>query len=639
MKTSSLTFLFLFLSYHLYLPQINISGQPKEGFEERIISAVNEIRIIDTHEHLPTEEERLQNPQSIDFSFLFRHYAKEDLISAINDKSFVELFYRTDFSLSDRWELFSPLYESAGNTSYLKVAQIAARDLFGVPEISGETIEDLSIKMKNANKPGWYEKVLKDKAKIDLSIMDMGHKRFDNNYYRHVERFDQYIQISSKAEVFGYGNQQNISVNNLSDYEIVIRKYFEEGIEYGMVGVKSGLAYSRILRFNNVPKIKAEVIFNKLLDGSLINQEEIKTLQDYLMHSVLKLVDEYDIPIQIHTGLQAGNGNTITNSNPTHLSNLFMEYPEIDFCLFHGGYPYGGELSTLAKNFPNVFIDMCWIYVISPSYSERYLHEWLETVPVSKIMAFGGDYNFVEGVYAHSVMAREIVSNVLIEKVRTGYFSEEEAVRAAVKILRDNALRIFKIEGHSKPLDDLKIFNKPGPIRDWWQIHNSGEGFVRNWKVIGPFEYGNGLDTEYPVEEEIIFEKTYNGLVEGVYWNTEVIPESGYLNFISVFSRMYENINPRSKGIAYAYTEIVSPDEREVKITLGSNDGAKIWVNGKIVYNLHVGRNAVPDQDVLNVNLKKGRNKFLIKVENLGANWGLFLRIIDPKKALEFVNF
>jgi hypothetical protein len=439
--------------------------------------------------------------------------------------------------------------------------------------------------------------------------------------------------------VIGYGNQKNISVSNLSEYENVIRKYFEDGIDYGMVGVKSGLAYSRILLFDNVPKRKAEAIFDKMLTGLSINQKEIKVLQDYLMHCVLKLVDEFDIPIQIHTGLQAGNGNIITNSNPTHLSNLFMEYPEIDFCLFHGGYPYGGELSTLAKNFPNVFIDMCWLYVISPSYSERYLHEWLETVPVAKIMAFGGDYNFVEAVYAHSVIAREIISNVLLEKVRTGYFSEKEAIGAAVKILRENALRIFKINGHSKTLTDLEILNKPGPVKDWWKIHKSDDGFVTNWKVIGPFEYGDGLDNQHPVENEIKFDEHYDGLVEDIYWSTEKISRSGYLNFITVFSRMHENLNPKLQGVAYAYTEIESPDDREVKITFGSNDGAKIWVNGSVVYNVHTGRNAVPDQEVININLKKGRNRFLIKVENLGANWGLFLRIIDPGKELEYVEY
>ena len=85
--------------------------------------------------------------------------------------------------------------------------------------------------------------------------------------------------------------------------------------------------------------------------------------------------------------------------------------------------------------------------------------------------------------------------------------------------------------------------------------------------------------------------------------------------------------------------EIISPDDREVKITIGSNDGAKIWINNEVVYNVHVGRNAVADQDVIIVTLNKGKNSILAKVENLGANWGLFLRVIDSQNQLKFVEF
>ena len=152
-------------------------------------------------------------------------------------------------------------------------------------------------------------------------------------------------------------------------------------------------------------------------------------------------------------------------------------------------------------------------------------------------------------------------------------------------------------------MNDLDIFNKPGPIKDWWEIQKSDAGFVRDWRVIGPFNYGVGLENEYPIENEINFEEKYDGLVKNLYWGKEKTSKSGYLNFISIFGKMHEGLNPRMEGIAYAYTEIISPDEREVKITIGSNDGAKIWINDKIVYNLHVGRNAVADQDVLSFDL------------------------------------
>lgn len=639
MKTYLSFFLLIFLYSQVY-SQVQITDLPEKGYEARIQSAVDSIWIIDTHEHLILEEARIDLANEIDFSYLFTHYAKEDLISASNQKGLIDAIYQHKFKEEDRWQLLSAYYPSIRSTGYGRVPLIAARNLFEVPEINKNTISILSQKLKEASKPGWYKYVLKDRSRIELSIQDMGHMKFDSNFYRHVERFDNFIQVSSLSEIIGLGDQQNIRIQSLDDYLLALRKAFEAGLEYGMVGVKSGLAYKRVLYYENVPEDNARAIFDAILDQSPVGTMEIKSLQDYFMHRVLDLVDEYDLPIQFHTGLLAGNGNTLTNSKPTHLTNLFMEYPEVDFILFHGGYPYGGELGALAKNFPNVFIDMCWMYVISPSYSERYLHEWIETVPANKIMAFGGDYSLVESVYAHSVMARQIISNVLIAKVGSGYLTEKEAIHIANLILRDNAIQIFQLEGDTSPINKLEVLRKPGKLHDWWKIHKTNEGFVKSWKVSGPFDYGEGLDGIYSPEESVQLEENYSG--QGsvkIHWTTENITESGHLNLISVFRSRYDDVSPELEGIAYAYTELYSPDKKEVTITLGSNDGAKMWLNEQVVYNVHAGRAAFPDQDFLKVNLKKGWNTILVKVENLGSNWGLYLRIIDPDNNLKFKEY
>ena len=78
-----------------------------------------------------------------------------------------------------------------------------------------------------------------------------------------------------------------------------------------------------------------------------------------MFHHLIRLAEAYGLPMQIHTGRQAGNGNVLTNSNPTHLTNLFSLYPKVKFDLFHMSHPYQGELAVLAKTFPNVYADFC----------------------------------------------------------------------------------------------------------------------------------------------------------------------------------------------------------------------------------------------------------------------------------------
>jgi predicted TIM-barrel fold metal-dependent hydrolase len=219
-----------------------------------------------------------------------------------------------------------------------------------------------------------------------------------------------------------------------------------------IVGVKIGLAYSRPIRFERVPFSEAEEAFNAIyrVEGMKANDgpvgpgyEVLRPMQDYLVHVMIREAERRGLPIQIHTGLQEGNENIISNSNPELLINLFMEYKDARFDIFHGAWPYWEELGAIAKNFPNVYIDMCWMHIISPARSRSALYDWLDEVPANKIMGFGGDYRFVEGSYGHSVIARENVAKVLASKVEEGVYSMEQAKKYVSWILRENPMRLF----------------------------------------------------------------------------------------------------------------------------------------------------------------------------------------------------
>ncbi len=640
--------LFGFINQSNLRAQIRTTVLPEAGFEKRIEKAVNDIRLIDTHEHFVMEKQVTAN-SNFDFTHLFQQYIKDDLISAGMSTSALKMVTGSVFSIADRWEIVKPFWYSMRTTGYGRVTIIAANDLFGISDINDDTYQELSKRINDSMKPGWYRHVLKDKAKIDISIIDWGfkpnrgHVKFDKEFYVHVERYDDFINVFSFSKIEKFGKEYGIEVKSLDDYIHTLEKAFQAGLEYEMVGIKSALAYKRIIQYDDVSKEKAEEVFTKILtrDISLpkLSFESVKPLQDYMMHRLLDLADKNDLPVQIHTGLQAGNGNTITNSNPTHLNNLFHEYPDIKFCIFHGSYPYGGELSVLAKTFPNVFIDMTWSEIISPYYSERYLHEWLETVPANKIMAFGGDYGTVEGAYAHSVMARRVVAKVLIEKVASGYITEEEAIDIANRILRENAMEIFKLGGKSRDRTNTSELSRHGLMHDLFEMVKQDTGFINNWMVIGPFdtevtpqtptEVTPGFIKKYPPEKEIKLSKTYSGKNGDVKWKKVKIEKNGLLDFNKIF-------NPYTGAIVYAYAEVESPNNRKAVITLGSDDGAKVWINGELVYNKTIWRGAVQDEELLDVNLKKGKNTILVKIENNIGGWGLIIRIVDPKNELKY---
>ncbi|CAG5017675.1 hypothetical protein DYBT9275_05823 [Dyadobacter sp. CECT 9275] len=441
------TFLFLVPVSHLF-SQIVLRQPPEAGFETRIKRFVDQLELIDTHEHFGNEF--IADPKkSVDFMLLLALYSDDDIKSAGMGKAQFNELLTDRYSVADKWKIIKPYWELSKNTAYNRVVLLTIDRLFGIKDLNDDTVVLLSEKLKSSYNGKWYDYVLGERAKIKYVIQDVGSGRSKDSRFRYVEKFDQFIRIHSKEEVTALGGKYSTEVTTLDSYVDMLGKSFQEAMGRGMIGVKSALAYHRPLKYERVPKPVADSVFRMLMNSpndKIFEFKDIKPFQDYVMHQIIQLAGKYDIPFQFHTGLQSGDGNIIDNANPAHMANLFLEYRDVKFVLFHAGFPYGGILSTQAKSFRNVYIDMCWSAVISPSYSERYLHEWLETVPSNKIMAFGGDYHNVETAYGHSLMARAIVSKVLTEKVKAGYLTESESLAIARRLLHDNAMDLFKIK-------------------------------------------------------------------------------------------------------------------------------------------------------------------------------------------------
>jgi len=428
---------------------------------QEIRKHVGSIRLIDTHEHLPPESERVNKVVDVLNQF-YLHYASSDLVSA--GMSPEDLLYIKDpkIPLDYRWAIFEPWWDRIRNTGYSRCIEIAARDLYGVDGINSETYKQLSRKMMERNKEGLYKWVLHEKAGIDICVLDTLREDYDVDkaLFVPVLRVSEYASPRNMKDLEVLGKRFGNPIHNLGDYVNLVKSRFD-ALEGRVAALKIALAYDRSLHFEKRTFSEAEESLNKIfktrgfswtpIEGTEYSElaqdgpgrEELIPLQDYLVHLSIQEASRRGIPIQIHTGLHEGNKTIISNSNPELLVNLFLEYGEAKFDIFHGGWPYSSQLSALAKNFQNVYIDMCWMHIISPSRAVSALDEWLDEVPVNKIMGFGGDFLCVEGSYGHSVMARDNVAKVLAGKVDDGIYGMDEAKKYADWILRDNPRRLF----------------------------------------------------------------------------------------------------------------------------------------------------------------------------------------------------
>jgi uncharacterized protein len=415
----------------------------------RIRTALDAIPIVDTHEHLQRESE-LPQGDNIHIGRFFIHYANCDLVSAgmpLSDMARVQ----NDVSLApkERFALLEPWYRKAWNTAYCESLRMGWRDLYGVEDLTADTAEMITERMRIAIKDGWTRRVF-DKAGIDYALNHpFGPKVIFNPDFNPACFICDMTDGFTELRMVELAQESGIDILCLDDYLKLIDWYFEQYAARACA-FKIIRAYDRSLYFEDVPKSVAEDIFNRRMAFSAQNEfpgrKETILLEDFLMHYLCRKCGEYGLRMKFHTGLQEGNGNVITNSRAALLANLFLKYPKTGFDIFHISYPYQDEAITLVKNFANVTMDFCWMWIINPAAGRRALSEMLDTLPASKIHGFGGDYIFVEGTYGHAQIARREIARVLCAKVEEGRFSETYAVQVGRMLLRDNAIENFGLE-------------------------------------------------------------------------------------------------------------------------------------------------------------------------------------------------
>jgi hypothetical protein len=319
-----------------------------------------------------------------------------------------------------------------------------------------DNIAALSIRIEDNYKDykSWFDEAF-HKAGFELMFVDQYWKPFntelDDRYFALVFHINPLISESSRkpekgtepGSIYKEADNEGYEINNLDDYLEFCDYLFKKNIENKAVCLKNSQAYSRTLFYEDVPYKDARALYDK--PSSRLTPAEAKKIEDFMFHWIIQKAIEYDLPIQIHTGYLAGNGNVLDNGQPIKLNNLFLRYPEAKFILFHGGFPWTGEYAALGKMFRNVYLDIVWLPQISREEAVHALDVMFDCVPYNKFF-WGGDCGLIEESTGSLEYGKDVVSEVLANRVERGLLSEEVALDIVDRIFRENAIEVFKME-------------------------------------------------------------------------------------------------------------------------------------------------------------------------------------------------
>ena len=413
---------------------------------DRIKTAIDAVSAVNTHDHLmPFEKIRHRDKTHRGEGMTLRSIWAGSYFTWIHSLE----PWPEDGSFDTWWSKARHNFDNARATSFYRYLLPAFRDLYGV---DFDTITPKQARLlndsifENYKTEKWLHQVITERANIELMLVDAYWARLD--FTTHYPFTVALCNVTSLVRGFHpsefsnpldnpyeFARRHEIEVSSLDDYLLVLDRLLAVARKDKAVCLKTTLAYSRTLRFENVSKERAAAVFGR--PRKELTDQKVRDFEDFIMWRLVELSAKHELPFQIHTG-QA----RIQGSNPMLLVDLIEANPKTKFILFHGGFPWVGETGVIAMRFRNVWIDSVWMPTLSYTMAKRAYQEWLETVPSNRIM-WGSDTGTAEGIYGATEFTRQCLAEAVAEKVVRGELREEDAITIARQIMRENALELF----------------------------------------------------------------------------------------------------------------------------------------------------------------------------------------------------
>lgn len=351
------------------------------------------------------------------------------------------------------WEDVARYVDNSGSNAFVTSLVSAVSELYGLGNhgITRDNWEELDqeIRRRHAS-PGWVDDVITRAGTVRIITDPFSNILLDapaslGSQYRSVARIN-CLAVGWHADSHDHnGNSAHAiaaaldaSVDSFDDYLSFLELFVETAPGRSQVALKNALAYDRDLRFDEPNEALARRAFGTR-DPSA---DEQKAFGDFVVDRLCALAGEHNLPMQMHLGTALVRG-----SHPLHVAGLVERHPGTRFLLMHLGYPWSRDLLGLAFVYRNIWIDLTWSFLLSPSHFKLALHEAIEILPDESRMMLGGDAWHVEESYGALALARRLIAEVLDERMEARFLSKEGARRLARRILHENGRAFFEPDG------------------------------------------------------------------------------------------------------------------------------------------------------------------------------------------------
>lgn len=398
------------------------------GNYEKLLKYMDGMKVFNTHSHHYPQSE--QTDMDL-MKMLHLTYLKDDVKEGKIEEGVLEDFI-----------------ERMKYNSYFTWLEKGIQTLYDIKEpLKIQNIEKTDTAIKKAYGTfGHNIRVLEDECCYEHMIVDAYWKPGEvsdmSDIFLSAYRINMYLYGYNRSATDHNGNNpyqvnQWESVKSLDEYIAFMHEELEKQIHKGCVALKCAAAYDRGLNFRKTNKENAEKAFLLGKNQEFIRKEEVIDFQNYIFYDICKFAAEHQIPVQCHTGL-----GLLYQTSAIYLQEVISDNPDTKFVLFHGNYPWMDDLCGLVCTYRNVYVDFCWLPIISTCEAGRFLEKIMDIGDISKI-CWGCDTWLAEDSYGALLAMKHVLGTVLGKKIDRGMLNYQSAEKICQKILFENANQLY----------------------------------------------------------------------------------------------------------------------------------------------------------------------------------------------------
>jgi tetratricopeptide (TPR) repeat protein/transglutaminase-like putative cysteine protease len=155
-------------------------------------------------------------------------------------------------------------------------------------------------------------------------------------------------------------------------------------------------------------------------------------------------------------------------------------------------------------------------------------------------------------------------------------------------------------------------------------------GFVTGWWIAGPFDNEGraGFARAFPPETSIDLAARFPGKAREVGWRA-LEPELEWSGIVNVATA----VHPMHEAVVYALAVPEVAREERARLWIGASGAVRVWLNGVKVLEDAAYHPARLDQAVVEVTLRKGPNRILVKLAQDQGEMAIAVRLTDRRGA------